>query len=86
MPRITHPDDGVVYACPECDVAGGVYRRTHENKEFDKPFRCGKCREEFEEPVERPPKDTSNGATDPDGLPAQLNDRAKELIRSSRGS
>lgn len=91
MPRHIHPDDDKVFACPACDGAGEVYRRTHENKEFDKPFRCHKCGHEFDDVVERDarewiPADEPASPTDDDGLPAALDDDMKEVIRSARGS
>lgn len=59
MPRHTHPDDDMVYACPECDTAP-VYRRVRKNVEFDadKEFACHACSTGFDEDdiVERPTK------------------------------
>lgn len=90
MPRHIHPDDDKVFACPACDGAGEVYRRTHENKEFDKPFRCHKCGNEFDDVVERESREAVPGdgvdVYDDDGIPASLDPDAKELIRSARGS
>lgn len=89
MPRHIHEADDRVYACPNCDGAGEVYRRTHENKDYDHPFRCHKCGNEFDDVVERdarewkPTRDPPS-PTDDDGLPAALDDDMKEMIRQAR--
>lgn len=49
MPRLIHGDDDRVLACPECDEAGDVYKRTHKYKTFDPACICHKCGAEFEE-------------------------------------
>jgi len=92
VPRLTNPDGDEVAACPECDVAGKVWERTHPTRDFDKRFRCHKCGAEFDDVNRRPPKSnptpTPNDgpAEDDDGLPASLDPDMKELIRSARGS
>jgi predicted RNA-binding Zn-ribbon protein involved in translation (DUF1610 family) len=92
VPRYIHDADDRVFACPWCDGAGEVYRRTHKHKDFDTTFACHKCGNGFEIPVERPakssPGNVPNGGAveDDDGLPAQLDPDAKELIRQARGS
>lgn len=57
--RLVHEADGLVYACPECDVAGDITIRrrgnTHAGNPED-PLACGKCGTTFEEPVEREDK------------------------------
>ena len=48
MPRLIHPDEGMVYACPYCGTAGDVYRRTRQdNTEVggDAEFVCHRCDE-----------------------------------------
>jgi len=91
MPRHIHDDDDRVYACPSCDGAGEVYRRTHATRDYDHDFKCHKCGHVFDDPVDRPAKASpvpSGGAgvpEDDDGLPASLDDRAKELTRSQSG-
>lgn len=60
--RLTADDDGTVYACPDCDRAGSVYRRNGSNTHIgdeDDPFACEKCSATFESPVERQPKNGS---------------------------
>jgi predicted RNA-binding Zn-ribbon protein involved in translation (DUF1610 family) len=92
MPRHIHDADDRVYACPSCDGAGEVYRRTHATRDYDKPFKCHKCGHEFEEPIDREAKpspvgDADGGAPeDEDGLPHNLDPKAKRLIKQARGS
>lgn len=49
-PRFTHPDEDLVYACPDCDQAGDVYRRVQDNTCVggDHEFVCHKCGTGFE--------------------------------------
>jgi predicted RNA-binding Zn-ribbon protein involved in translation (DUF1610 family) len=91
MPRHIHPEDDRVFACPECDGAGEVYRRTHATRDYDHDFKCHKCGHVFDDAVERPakasPVPAGGGAPeDDDGLPASLNEDAKRLIRQARGN
>ena len=95
MPRLLHDDDGMTYACPNCDHAGGVYRRVHCEREYEHECRCDKCATTFPEDdvVERETKPNPIGdaavaaenQTDDDGLPAQMSPKHKEIIRQSRG-
>jgi rubredoxin len=86
MPRHLHDDDGMVWACPSCDVAGEVWERTHATKDFDHDFRCHKCGHEFDAAVERPTKNTAGNPTptDRNGLPKNLSEDSKELIKQLR--
>lgn len=65
MPRVTHDAEDKVLACPECDTAGDIYRRTHRGNAYvgnpDEEFSCGRCSASFSEPVERPTKPPSGG-------------------------
>lgn len=80
MPRKSHPDDDKVYACPKCDFAGKVYHRTHTNREYDHPYRCHKCGEEFDDPVERRARSSPPGETD-NGIPPGLDEDMKDILR-----
>lgn len=55
--RVTHDDDGMAWACPECDSAGNLRERTGSPHGFmaDGPERyaCDDCGARFEVPVER---------------------------------
>lgn len=45
MPRLTHDEPGMVYACPACDTCP-VVKRTDTNKVTknpERPFRCEQC-------------------------------------------
>lgn len=82
-PRHTHPDDDQTYACPECDRAGQVYEREHQNREYDHRYTCHDCGATFDAPVERDAHSTAE-AYDQDGLPCGLSPAAKQTIRSAR--
>jgi predicted RNA-binding Zn-ribbon protein involved in translation (DUF1610 family) len=90
VPRLTNPDGDEVAACPECDVAGGVWKRTHPYRDYDKRFKCNKCGAEFDEVNRRPQKSTptmtlnDDPAEDGIEVPASLDADMKELIRSKR--
>jgi predicted RNA-binding Zn-ribbon protein involved in translation (DUF1610 family) len=92
MARYIHDADDRVYACPSCDAAGDVYRRTHATREYDHEFKCHKCGAEFDDAVERDRKPTPVGTgyaprpEDDDGLPQNLNAAAKAAIRAERES
>jgi len=53
MPRLRHPEDGMVYACPKCGEAGNIYERDHPQALDGKPYRCYDCATSLEEVVER---------------------------------
>lgn len=54
MPHLTHPEDGMVWACPYCDHAAVQLRHPlHPASQGDTPCWCRECREEFEAPVPR---------------------------------
>lgn len=62
MSKLISNNDDLVQACPECDVAGNVYRRTDfEQADDDKRFRCGRCNARFDEIVEREAKGPRTG-------------------------
>jgi len=90
VPRLTDTDGDDVAACPECDVAGEVWERTHPHRDFDKRFKCHKCGAEFDAVNRRPPKSTPSSPApntdtpEDDGLPASLDPDMKELIRKKR--
>ena len=91
MPRYIHDDPDRVYACPECDGAGEVYKRTHATRDYDHDFKCHKCGHLFDDPIERDAKRSpvpagGHAPEDDDGLPASLDPDAKRLIRQARGS
>lgn len=52
--RYLHPDDGMVYACPECDYVP-INRRKQDNTVVAKnnEFVCYECHSGFDEPKER---------------------------------
>jgi hypothetical protein len=62
MPRAEHPDEGMVYACPECNNAP-VYRRVQDNTTLgdDEEFACYECSTAFDEPKERKTKKNRGG-------------------------
>jgi transposase-like protein len=74
-PNVTHPDDDRVYACPECDRAGNMWRREGRQYDADERYRCHDCGAEFGDPVER---------TTHDKLPSNLSDDAKQKLRQLR--
>lgn len=89
MARHTHPDDDRVYACPECDAAGGIYRRTHQNKDFDDPLRCHKCGHTFDDDAvvdrkSKTPADSGGMIRDDDGIPASTKKETADMIRRIR--
>lgn len=46
-PRVTHEDDDMVLACPECDQAGGIHQRKGNGNAVtdpEKPYYCEKCK------------------------------------------
>lgn len=62
--RLTHEEDGIVIACPECDEGGKVYERTGVNTYAgnpDDPYHCGNCGSTFEEYVDREDKRAEHG-------------------------
>jgi len=81
MVKVSSGDGATVLACPGCDVAGNLYHRKSEDQaDSDEAYRCGRCGETFDEPVEREPKGDQVGGSyaayeetllemDPDDLP-----------------
>jgi DNA-directed RNA polymerase subunit RPC12/RpoP len=67
MPRVTDAPEGMVVACPECDAAGDVYRRTQTGNPYvgdpEAEYSCGKCSATFEEPNIRAKKARSGGGS-----------------------
>lgn len=57
MPRVSHPDDGMVYACPECNTTRWIYERTGTGNAYrgdpDKQYHCSECSTSFDELNER---------------------------------
>lgn len=57
MARIRHDDEGMTYACPECDHAGDIYHRAGNGNAYagdpDAPFVCHHCSATFTKPKER---------------------------------
>lgn len=54
MPRVTHPADDRVFACPGCGEAGGIYEREKPEETRDgRQYRCEKCGKAFDEFEER---------------------------------
>lgn len=90
MPLVTHPDEGKVLACPNCDRAGGFQRRLENprstRRKDDKEFRCYNCLTSFDEPVRREARSPTDGKgnlsdagealmkTDPDEFEAVIGD------------
>lgn len=73
--RLSGDGDGTVYACPDCDQAGCVYRRHGDNTyagDPDDPYACGNCGATFDEPVERESKGQGNTAKYADLSPDDL--------------
>lgn len=63
--RLSIDSDGVVIACPECDVAGDIINRRKTNTYIgnpNDPFVCGKCSATFETAVVRKEKVRGNEA------------------------
>lgn len=60
MTHLSHEEAGMVWACPECDIAA-VYRRdpTNPQTQGDSQFRCRNCHHEFHTPIERKKNDTT---------------------------
>jgi len=81
MPRLTHPLPQLVYACPECDRAGDVYRQTDET---DVCHNCGATDIEPVERVSRGEGSGGDGYDDATDLPSNLNPEAKAIIRELR--
>ena len=65
MPRVTDAPEGMVVACPDCDTAGDVYRRTKTGNPYvgdpNDKYSCGKCSSTFDEPNVRQEKPRSGG-------------------------
>lgn len=62
VPRLTHPHEDTVYACPECDSANDLYRRENEGGRNaclgrGHPCVCYDCGASFDTPNTRPPKE-----------------------------
>lgn len=78
-PTLLHDEDGMVYACPECDNAP-VYERERDNTQYDRDAKyvCYECGTGVDDPVERPEKP---GGAGPD-LPPGLNEEMKAKIRA----
>lgn len=55
--RVTHDDDGMAWACPECDSAGNLRERTGTwngwTADGPERYACDVCRARFGVPVER---------------------------------
>lgn len=63
MPRLTHDDPSMTYACPCCNRGGNVYEREgNGNACDDRPFRCQKCSDTFTVVIERPTRDLEGDA------------------------
>lgn len=62
-PRLRHDGDDRVLACPECDLAGEVWKRTHKTRSYEFECKCHKCGAEFDEDdvVDREPKQSRHG-------------------------
>jgi len=87
MPRLSHPDDNLVFACPDCDSSGTVFRRVREAK-HEYEHHCHLCGEEFDQPVEREKylDAPANKSYHDDGLPRNRNQEIKDALRQTRGS
>lgn len=80
MPVVCHPEDGMVYICPECEAAAEIRRRMRfDIADGDEEYRCAECGHRFDEPDERERRGTATGghpakyeseleAMDPDDL------------------
>lgn len=75
MPRHVHEDEEMTFACPGCNCAGDVWRRTHPNRNYEHVYTCHKCGSEFDEPVERTKRPTGGR-----GVARPKSDLAKTLI------
>lgn len=76
MPRVTHEETDRVLACPDCDGAGDLYKRTGNGNAYvgdvEEPYRCQKCGATFSEPVDRPAKGVTGGAVTDEELLSDL--------------
>lgn len=62
MPGISHPKEGTVYACPNCDSASQVNKRLRmEQYEGDEDYNCKNCGHRFDNPTERDAKQVKGG-------------------------
>lgn len=63
-------DDGLAFACPECDTAGTIYERTTESivERQGGVYRCGYCGAVFDDGVVREPKTSRANAGGKIGL------------------
>lgn len=83
--RLTHPDAGMVYACPECDTAD-VYRRENGGernaaKGVGDPCACSVCPWTGEKPEPRPAHQRNTPPEGPHrGLAKQLLDADAEDV------
>lgn len=80
MPLYTHPDEGRVYACPECDTAGKMRERVGSNRQGSERFKCDECDHRFDDPTERK---ASDPAYDSDDLPRALDSDIKAAIKEA---
>lgn len=69
-------DDATITACPACDSPSIERTNLRHGTEHGKAWRCKKCLEVFDDPVERPPRT----ATKPRGLAGELYDADPEAI------
>lgn len=55
MPRLIHPDDDMVYACPGCGSARNLWERTERAVvDPEKRCHCTECGHSFDDPDVRP--------------------------------
>ena len=80
MPRHPHPEDGMVYTCPECD-SSAIYRRKGGGNPYlgdhDDDFSCQNCKTTFNEPDERPAKQEGGHRGYP-GVDQELLERVRQ--------
>ena len=85
----THGEEGMIYACPECDHGGECYRRHGPSVEGEEPYRCHNCSALFEEPVGRESYNTTEHKSErdidhDDGIPTGLSPDMKAKVRELR--
>lgn len=87
MPRLTHDEEGKVYACPTCNESA-PWKRTAKNTEHahESTYVCYACEDGFEEPVVRDAKTPTKGGRDADGIPSAAPSNIREKILALRDS
>lgn len=76
--RLVHPENDMVYVCPECDLNPVRERVDQARVHYDRDKRCicEKCKATFDEPVERK---TKSPVTDSEAIRRAKNGLASKL-------